>query len=234
MDLTKTLKRAGYDLIDSPIRNHKLTQLWLKKNLDKILMYHDQINYAFSSSVDLPIFTNAALKVTSSSKNEFNFNLGITILGELLKSLGLANLDISSEIKSGKTVTISYDNSISKEIEIGALENYFSDFDFVHPNNLQLLENLNKNDVIIVTGILYAKNLIVEINTDFNISAELKAKLTQIAEGKIDFSNSTERKIKMIAETGDFYPIAVKASRLDFDHGKYKGQNLVTDNRNLF
>ena len=34
MDLTSSLKKAGYDLIDSPIRNHKLTQLWLKKDFD--------------------------------------------------------------------------------------------------------------------------------------------------------------------------------------------------------
>jgi hypothetical protein len=233
MDLTSSLKKVGYDLIDSPVRNHKLTQLWLKKDSDKIQMYYDQLTYAFVSNVNLPVYTNNALKVTSSTKNEFNFNIGITVLDDILKSIGLSNIDISAEIKSGKSVTISYDNSITKEIEIGALESYLSNFDFLHPNNL-LLSNLNRNDVIIVTGVLLAKNLIVEIDTDFNISAELKAKLTQIAEGKIDFSNSTERKIKMTAETGDYYPIAVKASRLDFDHGKFKNHFLITDNRNFF
>jgi hypothetical protein len=233
MDLTSSLKKVGYDLIDSPVRNHKLTQLWLKKDSDKIQMYYDQLTYAFVSNVNLPVYTNNALKVTSSTKNEFNFNIGITVLDDILKSIGLSNIDISAEIKSGKSVTISYDNSITKEIEIGSLESYLSNFDFLHPNNL-LLSNLNKNDVIIITGVLLAKNLIVEIDTDFNISAELKAKLTQIAEGKIDFSNSTERKIKMTAETGDYYPIAVKASRLDFDHGKFKNHFLITDNRNFF
>jgi len=38
----------------------------------------------------------------------------------------------------------------------------------------------------------------------------------------------------MIAETGDYYPIAVKPSRLYFDHGKFKNQSLITDNRNFF
>jgi hypothetical protein len=233
MDLTSSLKKAGYDLIDSPIRNHKLTQLWLKKDFDKIVMYHDQLAYALVSNVDLPVFTNNALKVTSSTKNEFNFNIGITILDDILKSIGLSNIDLSAEIKSGKNVTISYDNSITKEIEIGALESYLSNSDFLHQNN-SLLSNLNKNNIIVVTGVLYAKNLIVEIDTDYNVSADLKAKLTEIAEDKIDFNKSTEKKIKMIAETGDYYPIAVKASRLDFDHGKFKNQSLITDNRNFF
>lgn len=233
MDLTKTLKKAGYDLIDSPIRNHKLTQLWKKKDFDRIEMYYDSITHALVSEVELSVITNNALKVTSSSKNEFNFNIGITILNDILQSIGLSNLDLSAEIKSGKNVIISYDNSISKEIEIGSLDSYLSDFDFKHPNN-QLLQLLNSNDVIIITGILYAKNLNVEINTDFSISAELKAKLIEIADGKIDFSSSNEKKIKMTAETGEYYPIAVKANRLDFDHGKFKKQSLVTDTRNFF
>jgi hypothetical protein len=233
MDLTNNLKKAGYDLIDSPVRNHKLTQLWLKRDFDKIQMYYDQISHAFVSSINLPVYTNNALKVTSSTKNEFNFNIGITVLDDILKSIGLSNIDMSAEIKTGKKVNISYDNSITKEIEIGALESYLSDFDFLHPNNL-LLNNLNKNDVIIITGVLFAKNLIVEIETDFNVSAELKAKLTEIGSGKIDFSNSTGNKIKMTSETGDYYPIAVKANRLDFDHGKLKKQSLITDSRSFF
>jgi hypothetical protein len=233
MDLTKSLKNAGYDLIDSPIRNHKLCQLWLKKDFDKIQMYFDQINYAFKSNVVLTQITNDALKVDSTKTNEFSFNLGITILEEILKSLGLSNLELSANLKSGKSVKISYDNSITKEIETGTLDQFLFNSDFVHPNEL-LLKNLNRNDVIIITGILYAKNLIVEIETDFNISAELKAKLTAAGEGKLDFSSSTQKKLKMTSETGNFYPIAVKASRLDFDHGKYKNQKLITDNRNLF
>lgn len=233
MDLTSSLKKMGYDLIESPIRNHKLNQLWLKKDFDKIQMYFDQLAYAFKSDIELNVFTNDALKVDSSSKNEFNFNLGITVLEEILKSIGLSNLNLSVEIKSGKSVKISYDNSITKEIEIGSLDAFLSNCDFLHPNEL-LLKNLNRNDVIITTGVLYAKNLIVEIETDFNITAELKAKLTEIGEGKLDFSNSKEKKLKMTSETGNFYPIAIKANRLDFDHGKYKKQKLVTDDRNFF
>lgn len=233
MDLTKSLKKVGYDLIDSPIRNHKLTQLWLKKDFDSIQMYYDQLTYALQSKVILNEITNDALKVNSSTKNEFNFNLGVTILEDILKSIGLANFNLAATIKSGKTVTISYDNSITKEIEIGAMERFLSNCDFLHPNNL-LLKNLNSNDIIIITGVLYAKNLIVEIETDFAITAELLASLTEAAEGKLDFSNSNNKKLKMTSETGNFYPIAVKANRLDFDHGKFKKHLLITDNRNFF
>lgn len=233
MDLTSSLKKAGYDLIDSPVRNHKLTQLWFKKNFDSVQYLYDQLEYALVSDIKLNVFENNALSVTSEIKNEFKFNLGITVLDDILKSIGLANLSLSSEIKGGKTVKISYDNSISKEIELGALNSYLSNADFLHPNNL-LLKYLNKNDVIIVTGVLYAKNLIVEVATDFSITAELKAKLESVVEGKVDFNFSTDKKIKMTAQTGDYYPIAVKANRLKYSHGKYKDQKLITDNRDIF
>lgn len=233
MDLTSSLKKAGYDLIDSPVRNHKLTQLWLKKDFDSVQYLYDQLEYALVSDIKLNVFENNALSVTSEIKNEFKFNLGITVLDNILKSIGLANLSLSSEIKGGKTVKISYDNSISKEIELGALNSYLSNADFLHPNNL-LLKYLNKNDVIIVTGVLYAKNLIVEVATDFSITAELKAKLESVVEGKVDFNFSTDKKIKMTAQTGDYYPIAVKANRLKYSHGKYKDQKLITDNRDIF
>lgn len=233
MDLTSSLRKMGYDLIESPIRNHKLNQLWLKRDFDKIQMYFDQLSYAFKSDINLAVHTNDALKVDLSSKNEFTFNLGITVLEEILKSIGISNLNISSEIKSGKSVKISYDNSITKEIEIGVLEAFLTNCDFLHPNE-SLFKNLNRNDVIVTTGILYAKNLLVEIETDFSITSELKAKLTEITEGKLNFSSSSEKKLKMTSETGNFYPIAVKASRLDFDYGKFKKQKLITDRRNFF
>jgi hypothetical protein len=38
----------------------------------------------------------------------------------------------------------------------------------------------------------------------------------------------------MVTSAKDYFPVAVKASRLDFDKGKFKGLLQVTDNRNFF
>lgn len=233
MSLTSSLKKIGYDLIDSPVRNHKLTQLWLKKDFDAIQFLYDQLSYALKSEMVLPEITNPALQVNSEEKNEFKFNLGITILDDIFKSIGLANLSLATAIQGGKKVQISYDNAITKEIEIGSLNSYLASADFVHPNPL-LLKYLNRNDVIIITGVIYAKNLQVEIETDLSVSAELVAKLEAVADGKMTVDFSSDKKIKMQAQTGDFYPIAVKANRLKFSHGKYKDQKLITDNRDFF
>lgn len=61
MSLTSSLKKIGYDLIDSPVRNHKLTQLWLKKDFDAIQFLYDQLSYALKSEMVLPEITNPAL-----------------------------------------------------------------------------------------------------------------------------------------------------------------------------
>ncbi|MEN8137618.1 MAG: hypothetical protein ABFR62_04220 [Bacteroidota bacterium] len=233
MNLTKTLRRQGYDLIDGPVRNHNLLQLWLKRPFNKAQLYYSNIDHAFSSDVQLNEIENASLKVDSNTKNEFAFNIGISVLGEILKSLGLGAFDISNEIKSGKKVTISYDNSVTKEVPIGEIHNYLSNADFRHPNGT-LLKNANRNNILIISGVLFAKNLVVEIETDFSLDNETVVKLNEISGGKLDFSIKSAKKIKMESGGNTLFPIAVKADKIDFDRGQFANTNLVTDNRRLF
>ena len=233
MNLTKTLRQSGYDLIESPVRNHKLLQLWLKRPLDEVQLYYSELNHAFVSNVELNEVENPALNVDSTTKNEYSFNIGLSILGDILSSLGLGAFDISSEIKSGKKITVSYDNSITREVPIGEIGNYLSNCDFAHSNK-RLLKNANRNNILIIHGTLLAKNLVVEIETDFSLNADLVAKLNNAADGKLDFSMNTESKLKMESSGNGYFPIAVQASRIDFDRGEFDNTQLVTDNRKFF
>lgn len=233
MSLKKYLREQGYDLIDGPVRNHKPLQLWLKKIFDEIELYYSNIDHAFISSVQLNEVTNDALSVNSTKKDDYGFNIGITLLEDILKSLGLGNFELSTKIKSGKKVTISYDNSLTKEYPTGEIENYLSNADFRH-NNPALLKNANRNNIIVISGIVFAKNLVVEIETNFDLSAELIASLNSIAEGKLDFTINSQFKLKMVSSGTGYFPIAVKANRIDFDKSSFKKLILVTDNRNFF
>lgn len=132
MKFSNYLKNEGYDLIEGPVRNHKLLQLWLKQGFNEAEIYYDHISHAFISPVPLQEMENTALNVNSTEKDSYGFNLGITLLSGLLKSLGLGVFDLSAKIKSGKTVTISYDNSITKEVAIGEIGEYLSNMDFNH------------------------------------------------------------------------------------------------------
>jgi hypothetical protein len=233
MKLTKFLSDQGYDLIEGPIRNHKPLQLWLKKPLDEVELYYASVNHAFRSNVVLEEITNDALSVNSSQKDDYSFNIGITLLEEILKSLGLGSFEVSAKIKSGKKVTISYDNSITKEYAVGNVSDYFSSSDFIHVNP-SLLKNANRNYILVITGIVFAKNLVVDIETDFALDAALVASLNEVAEGKLDFAMSSANKLKMVSSGNGYFSIAVKASRVDFDRSKFEKLILVTDNRNFF
>ena len=233
MKLTKFLSEAGYDLIEGPIRNHKPLQLWLKQTFNEAELYYASIDHAFKSDVTLTEIENPALNVTSTQKDDYGFNIGITLLEEILKTLGLGAFEISTKIKSGKTVTISYDNSITKEYAVGNIGDYFSSADFKHTNP-SLLKNANRNNILIVTGTVFAKNLVVDIETDFALDAALVASLNEVASGKLDFTMSSQSKLKMVSSGGSYFPIAVKASRIDFDRSVFKKLTLVTDNRNFF
>ncbi len=233
MRLTKYLSDQGYDLIEGPIRNHKPLQLWVKKAFSEAELYYATLQHAFKSNEILTEIENQALTVNSSNTNEYGFNIGITLLEEILSSLGLGAVEISAAVKSGKKVVISYDNSITKEYAIGNIESYLSTSDFVHPNP-QLLKNANKDNILIITGTVFAKNLVVEIETDFSIDASLIMKLNTIADGKIDFTVKDSNTLKMISGGNNFFPIAVKASRIKFDRSMFEKLTLVTDDRNIF
>jgi len=233
MSLKNYLRDQAYDLIDGPVRNHQPFQLWLKKPADEIELYYSHVEQAFTSTATLTEVVNDALNVNSTRKDEYGFNIGITLLEEILKSLGMGTFQISAKIKSGKKVTISYDNAITKECPVGEIENYFSTADFKH-SNLALLKNANRNNIVIITGVVLAKNLVVEIETDFDLNAELVASLNSVADGKLDFSMNNTSKLKMVSSGNGYFPIAVKASRIDYDKGHFKKLRLVTDNRNFF
>jgi hypothetical protein len=233
MKLTKYLRDAGYDLIEGPVRNQKPLQLWLKQPSNEAELYYTDINHAFESSVQLTITEDHALSVDTTKNDEYGFNIGVSLLEEILKSIGLGAFELSAKIKSGKKVTISYDNSVTKIIALGEITNYLSNADFKHPNPV-LLKNANRNNILVITGAVFAQNLVVEIDTDFNLDLNLIATLNQAADGKLDFSISSQQKLKMVSSGSSFFPIAVKANRIDFDKGVFKGINLVTDNRNFF
>lgn len=233
MKLTKYLSDQGYDLIEGPIRNHKPLQLWVKKAFSEAELYYATLQHAFKSKEVLTEIENQALTVNTSNTNEYGFNIGITLLEEILSSLGLGAVEISAAVKTGKKVIISYDNSITKEYAIGNIESYLSAADFVHPNP-QLLKNANKDNILIITGTVFAKNLVVEIETDFTIDISLITKLNNIADGKIDFSVKDSNTLKMISGGNNFFPIAVKASRIKFNRSIFDKLTLVTDDRNIF
>lgn len=233
MKLTNFLSGQGYDLIEGPVRNHKPLQLWLKKPFDDAQLYYDNISHAFKSNIVLTEIENASLNVDYTKKDDYGFNIGITLLGEILKTLGLGTFGITSKIQSGKTVTISYSNSVTKEYTIGNLEEYFYGADFLHPNP-SLLKNINQNYLLLTTGTVFAQNLVVDIETDFTLNAAFVASLNETAEGKLDFSTTNLNKLKMTSNVGISFPIAVKASRIDYDRSRFKKLIQVTDTNNIF
>ena len=50
----------------------------------------------------------------------------MSLLQELLDLMGLGVLQLSSEVVSGKKISISYQGAVTKEVPIGDLQNYLS------------------------------------------------------------------------------------------------------------
>jgi len=233
MSLQKHLKNQGYDLIDGPIRSHKPLQLWKKTPFNKVELYYENISHAFSGTHILKEVTADALDVNTSKKDTYAFNIGISVLEDIMESLGMGDLNFSSQLNKGKKVTISYHNAITKEYPSGEIEEYFSNADFNHSNR-RLLKNANRNNIIIITGVMFAKNLEVIIETSFDLDAELVASFNEFASTELIFSMDSRTQLKMVASTNGYFPIAIKASRIDYDRGVFDNLKQITDNRDFF
>lgn len=233
MSLKKTLRNSGYDLIDSPIRNHKLLQLWKKYLGNPPVDLYRNVSHAFTSPVALEIYEDSALSINHSNKENYKFNIGITVLDKLLTSLGLGNLNLSVNLKGGKGVSISYGNSKLHSVSIGELESYFSTGDFSHPNE-QLLKHANDNRILIINSILTAQNYKAIIESESTWNTELEASLNELADGKIIFERISKSKLEMTSIGNDYIPVGVQAHRLDWDNGEFDKMNLITNTRNIF
>ena len=233
MSLQKHLKEQGYDLIDGPVRSQKPLQLWLKRPFNEAELYYEQIFHAFSATTVLSEVQEDALDVNTSKKDKYSFNIGMTVLSDLLESLGMGDMELSTKFNKGKKVTISYNNAITREYPSGKLEEYLSNADFNHSNR-RLLKNANRNNIIIISGVMFAKNLEVLVETSFNLDSDLVASLNDAAKAELDFSMESATTLKMVASSNGFFPIAIKANRIDYDKGEFKKLKLVTDNRDWF
>lgn len=226
------LQNAGYDLIDGPIRNHKLLQLWLKDGFNQAELYYESIHHAFASPVKLKATKDPALAVDDKYKNEYAFQIGLTVVQEMLQSMGMQPIELSAAFQSGKKVSVSFKNTLTEMLPLGGLTEFFSQADFLHPNPI-LLRYANKNKLLLITGVVTAEQLVVEMDMDLKLNSKLLTGLKKSTKGRIEFSTSRNNTLKMVAGSARF-PIAIKASRLDFDKGRFAGLSLVTDGRDLF
>ncbi|MFT5054180.1 MAG: hypothetical protein ACI9FU_002493 [Granulosicoccus sp.] len=233
MNLKTTLRQAGYDLIEAPIRNHKPLQLWLKKPSRPIELYYEHLSHALDSNLPLGIEEDAGLSVDYSKSQSYKFNIGITVLEQLLTSMGLGNLSFGLKLNGGKKVSISYNSSKTLTVPTGPLSDYMADSDFRHANP-EFLRNANHDNIHVISGVLMAKDIMAEIETTSDIDANVAVEFAEMVDGKLDFTLANEKKLVIKSEGNALFPVAVKANRLDWDKGEYDKMTLITGNRFFF
>lgn len=233
MSLSKVLKDKGYDLIDGPTRNHSIKQLWIKDPWDKAEVLYDHVDHAFLSPVQLIAPSVNGLDLVYSQKNTFNFNIGMSVAKLALDALGINGLGLTTSIKKGKTVDISYSGSVSNEIPLGRIQEFFSVADY-HHSNPKLLRNLNSNNVIFISGLLSAKYLRIEIQNDVEFDLSIEGKINEAVDGKLEVKLVSKKKLQLTSSGDTLFPVAVKAHRLRYRKGEFIDAELITDNRDFF
>ena len=232
MSLERKLREANYELIDNPIRNKRELQLWVNKLMDKPTLYCEHINDIFRNSMELTPLHSPGLSINSSDVKTHQFTTGISLVKNVLDKMNLGKGDIDSIIKTGRSVQISYDKSEVPEYPKYMLEKYIIESEFDRNNHL-LKEDLNRDNILLISGMVYAKNFSAKIETNFDITTTIEADLKQILNSKVEVG-VTDKNILMIkAEDEERIPIAVQIFKLRFKRGEFKGMRLITDKLNL-
>lgn len=227
MNLTKLLRKNGFDLIDGPNRDHKLLQVWRVKTTDSLHLYAKHIDKVFESSIHLNANPEPSLvlPIDSSKVDTYNFNIGVNVLNGLLKTLKLGELNLNSSITKERRLSISFDQTDSLTIPAGEIDSYLHNADVREEH---VLKELNRNNLVVISGLIRARKIIVEIESTTESSNKLSAEVNAAIEGKLQFNPTAEKKIKMEYE-GNHFPIAVMAHRIDYDKGVFANTVLVTD-----
>lgn len=233
MNLTKELSRQGFDYIDGPVRDQQIKQLWIKKNLNRASLYYPDISDIINGKGELSVVQSPALNVNSNLKNEYKFNIGMSLAHHLLEVFGVKSLGITAKLKHGKSVKVSYDHAITKEIPLGVIQDYLTDAD-MHAANPQFILEANRDNILLISGVLLAKNLHVEIKTDTSLDTQVVNELEKQSKGKLDFSYNHDDSLKMTASGDQPMPIAVRSDRLHFSHDKFQSSKMISGSRNLF
>jgi citrate lyase gamma subunit len=233
MSLVKKLREQGYDYIDGPIRNHNLFQIWRKLPLDEAEKLYGHISHAFNGTGQLNISVATAMEVNSTVKQEYGLKVGLTVLETLLQSLGLGNLGANIGITGKGSISVSYDEAGTRTCPVGELINYLSEADFMH-SNPPLLRQLNHDRLLVISGILEAKNVKVEIKSDTDFDVDVDVKFNNIIELGAEVEHKSNRHLVMRSGAATPIPVAVKAHRIIYDRGVFEDLRLVTDNRFFF
>lgn len=233
MDLMKHLRKSGYDLLDGPIRNHQPLQLWVKKGANRPELFFEHLKDAFLSNQDLTVYQNPVLNVEATRQIEHDYAVGIALLKDMMQGIGGTPLNLNAEFQKSKKLSISYKDAYTSSITIGNLHSYLNQAN-LRESAQNFSRYLNNNQVLLITGVVFAKKLEVEITTENEFDVDLVAKLQSAKDPKLTFSLESKQKLKMTASGSKDLPIAIKASRLDFDQDRFTGMRLVTDNRNFF
>jgi hypothetical protein len=174
------------------------------------------------------------LRINHTLQNKYRFHIGLSVLDGLRHALGMAGeFAPNGGLESGKQIGLSYDQVTSTEVAIGDVQNYLMAADFLHTNK-RLLKNANRNNLLLITGMLVTKGIHIEIETEKRIDAAAKTEFSKLFKGKFELERASEKKLVMSANDIGLFPIAVKFHRIDFDGGQFVNTTLLSDRRNLF
>jgi hypothetical protein len=194
------LSALGYSVVSLPSSDIKPGQTLLrtgKKDLTRLGDLATIMNMG-SNPLPIPSMDNLApTGVSGQQSSSVKFDIGVSILGNILKALAGTSLDVSLGFKNTKSVTFAYLDVLEDHIALDQLDQYLSTAD-IKPGQNTVRDAFIHDNIFVLTSTIKSQKITVTAQGDTGVSAKVDVPVIQnIASGKLglDVSKSAQGQI---------------------------------------
>jgi hypothetical protein len=167
----------------------------------------------------------APIEISGKESSSTKIEVGINILGNLIKALGGNTLGISAGFTRAKALIFKYENVLEDHVTVDRLDQFLTTCSF-RPDGTAVIDALIDDTVFVITSTLKSKKFTVNAKGDSGtsvgldvpainglVSGSLKVDVTKATEGTVTFESATVpvvfgfQAIQIFTDESDGHPI---------------------------
>lgn len=191
------LRGLGYSVVSLPKADLKPGQTLLRTSKKELTRLGDLATIVDAGSTQAPQVSAdniAPSGISGKQSSSVDLNIGLNILGNILKALSGTTLGVEAAFKNNKSLTFAYQNVLEDNILLDKLDQYLSSSKFKSNMNM-VHEQLTESNVFVIVSTIKSKSVTVQAQAGNDNSGQIDVPLINgIASGslKVDVSRATE------------------------------------------
>lgn len=152
---------------------------------------------------------------------QYDFDLGVSVLDGLLTKLKLGKLGIGGGLHQDKTVSISYENILTDEVDLLHLDNYLNSSSPTREKFYTFREKLENSEMYVLTATLKSDSFTATIAKKNSQELELDATVKAILDANVDWKRNKDHSVSLTHKKETPVIFAFKAYQILYDKKKW-------------